>query len=288
MRIALLASGALGFKLATYIYEHYTIQSIFCDAQSYSIIDFAKADSIPLFVGNPRNENAKQFIANNQVDLLLSVNYLFLIEKDLIQWPLVAAINFHGSLLPKYRGRTPHVWAIINNEEFTGVTAHLIDEKCDSGDILFQKAIPIAYDDTGASILEKFTNIYPKLVDEVISKLTSGEVLYQKQDHPKATYYGKRVPADGLINWDWHKERIRNWVRALAYPYPGAFTFYDNKKIFIDEIQYDDGGYDNDMINGTILSINPVVVKTPNGAIRVIKFREMTERIEAGGKFSCL
>ena len=70
-------------------------------------------------------------------------SYLFLIEKDIILHPRFLTFNIHGSLLPKYRGRAPHIWAIINNEKETGITAHVIDEKCDSGDIISQIKIKI-------------------------------------------------------------------------------------------------------------------------------------------------
>src|SRR5690606_11116288 len=104
------------------------------------------------------------------VDVLFSINYLFLIERDVLsQDPRV--VNLHGSLLPKYRGRTPHVWAIINNESHTGVTAHLVDEGCDTGPIILQREVPIEYTDTGATILLKFSSLYPEIIADVYRML---------------------------------------------------------------------------------------------------------------------
>src|SRR5690606_38202127 len=116
---------------------------------------------ITLFIGNPRNGRGHAFLKNYSFDVLLSVNYLYLIEEDLIKMPRRFAINLHGSLLPKYRGRTPHVWAIINGEKKTGVTAHLITKGCDEGPIVSQIQIPIEIQDTGNDILNKFKQKYP-------------------------------------------------------------------------------------------------------------------------------
>lgn len=274
LKISVLASGNLGYDLVRYIYDKYSIVSIFSDKNSIKINEFAASKGIAFFSGNPRNGRAQNFINKNDIDLLLSINYIFLVEKDLINWPKLAAINFHGSLLPKYRGRTPHIWAIINNEKVCGVTAHFIEEGCDNGDIIHQAIITIDENDTGASILGKYHLIYPDIVDEVIKKFCENSIIRFPQDESKSTYFGKRCPEDGLIKWNWQKERIRNWIRALAFPYPGAFTYFNNTKIIIDEIEFDETGFSNDIKDGMILGINPVIVKTPNGAIRITKFRD--------------
>jgi methionyl-tRNA formyltransferase len=93
------------------------------------------------------------------------------------------------------------------------------------------------------------------------------------QNHELASYFGKRVPEDGQINWSWQKERIRNWVRALTFPYPGAFTFFDGVKIIIDEVEFVNIGFNYNSPDGMIMSINPLLVKTPNGVIALKKVR---------------
>ncbi|MBO6762588.1 MAG: hypothetical protein JJ909_16650, partial [Roseivirga sp.] len=213
MRLAAMVSGKLGFQTLKSLEDGHEVIGIFTDKGSQAIIDYAEQNQLDFFIGNPRNGKASGFIANKETDVLLSVNYLFLIEEDLIQWPKTAAINLHGSLLPKYRGRTPHVWAIINNEKATGVTAHLISKGCDEGAIILQKEIMIDPEDTGASILAKYEELYPDLVNEVLNQIAKGEMNPKKQDESLATYFGKRTPEDGEINWNWQKERIMNWVR---------------------------------------------------------------------------
>ena len=272
-KIALLVSGKLGFSLLIDLFEFTIISFVATDKNSKEIIDFAQLKNIPLFIGNPRNGKLYHFINKEPCKILLSINYLFLIEKDvfnLFSYP----INFHGSLLPKYRGRTPHVWAIINNETETGVTAHFIDEGCDTGEIILQKKIPILENDTGFAILEKYNEIYPIMVRDVIKLCESGNVEKTKQENSLSTIYGKRTPNDGKINWNWQKERIRNWVRAQAFPYPGAFTFINEKKIIIDAVSFSDIGFNNELPNGTILQVEPsLVIKTSNGAVKLDEVR---------------
>ncbi|WP_154855381.1 methionyl-tRNA formyltransferase [Cyclobacterium xiamenense] len=279
MKIALLISGGLGLKVFDFLKTRVTISAILTDGNSEAIISQAGKENISCFVGKPRKGKAQNFIADKEIDLLLSINYLFLIEKDLIAWPKRAAVNFHGSLLPKYRGRTPHIWAIINNEDKTGITCHFISEGCDEGDIILQEEVSIAPNDTGAMLLGKFYERYPSLVTKVIELIQKGEVKASKQDEELATFFGKRKPEDGAINWNWQKERIRNWVRAQAHPYPGAFTHMLGKKVIIDEVAFDNYGYRDEYPNGLILSINPVRVKTPNGVVRLTTIREGNEHL---------
>ena len=124
------------------------------------------------------------------------------IEEDFISYLTKYAVNVHGSLLPKYRGRTPHVWAIINNEKKSGITAHLITSECDKGAIIAQKEIPILNTDTGDSILKKYNEVYPILLDGVIEKVLFDnlEDCLLELNETKATYYPKHTPEDGEID----------------------------------------------------------------------------------------
>jgi len=285
MRLGVFVSGNLGYNVLNHLHDKYMVKFVFTDSKSKSIIDFCNTNNIDLFVGNPRNEESNKFYQSKPIEVLISVNYLFLIEKKLISHPSILAFNLHGSLLPKYRGRTPHVWAIINNETKTGITAHVIDEGCDSGDIIEQFEIEINRKDTGNDILNKYNKQYIPIIDSVLFKIENKTITTQIQNHSHATYFGKRTPEDGEINWVWQKERIYNWVRAQAFPYPGSFTHYNNYKIIIDEIEFSNFGYDNNMPNGLILSVSPLLVKTTNGVIKINKIRVVDLELRAGGIF---
>ncbi|HXB41270.1 MAG TPA: methionyl-tRNA formyltransferase [Bacteroidia bacterium] len=269
MNIGYLASGQLGLSTLKACADFLQPIFIATDSNSLSIINHCKEKNIPLFKGNPRNGKLKEFMKNSKTDVLLSVNYLFLIDQeviDLVKYP----INFHGSLLPAYRGRTPHVWAIINGEKKTGVTAHIINSKCDEGDIMLQKEIPIEFEDTGADILKRYESIYPEMIKEILFMIKENKLQLIPQDHAMAFSVGKRTPDDGEINWTWQKEKIRNWVRAQAYPYPGAFTSLEGQKIIIDKISYSDNKYNQNDPDGLIVKGYPEnIVKTSNGSVKL-------------------
>jgi methionyl-tRNA formyltransferase len=273
LKLGVLVSGNLGLELLNHLANLHDISFVMTDKKSTKIIEFCYYKNIDVFIGNPRSKKVEEFILNKEIETLISVNYLFLIDQNLINLPRKIAFNVHGSLLPKYRGRTPHVWSIINNEQVTGITAHLIDEGCDSGDIIEQVEVKIDYNDTGNDILNKFQSLYSLIIDKVLYQVESDSLNLKAQNNEFATYFGKRAPEDGQINWGWQKERIRNWVRALAFPYPGAFAFIDNVKVIVDEVEFVEIGFNYDTPNGTLISLKPLLVKTPNGIIELKKIR---------------
>lgn len=269
MKVCLLASGGLGLAILKELYGKHAITAVFTDKNSDGIIAICKDYGIKIFIGNPRNGKAADFIKDIECNVLLSVNYLFIVNDDLIKLPSGFAINIHGSLLPKYRGRTPHVWAIINGEKETGITAHLIKEGVDTGEIIAQVRIPINEGDTGATLLKKYNEIYPELINRVLEMVESGPLQLTPQNEAIATYFGKRTPEDGRICWDWSRERIRNWIRAQAAPYPGAFSYYEGNKFIVNYAGFDETGFQYNMANGLILKADEdhIIVKTHNGAL---------------------
>jgi methionyl-tRNA formyltransferase len=282
MKLGLLVSGTLGLEIFKKVKELHEIVFIFTDSQSNEISEYAKKFSIPFFVGNPRINSITEFINSKNIEVLVSVNYLYIIDSQLINLPSKLAINLHGSLLPKYRGRTPHVWAIINNESMTGITAHVIDSGCDTGPILDQVTVKIEPNDTGNMILEKYKSLYFPLLQKLLNQIESGTHSLRIQDESLATYFGKRTPDSGKINWDWQKEQIRNWVRAQANPYPGAFSLIRNQKLIIDEIVFSDYGFHFENPNGLVLSLNPMLIKTTNGVVELKKIRNLYHNIQIG------
>ena len=286
LTIGVLCSGGLGLGTLLKIAREHTIQFVLTDSNSTAIIDFAIQNKIPFHVGNPRKGKGFDFIKSFDVDVIASINYLFLIEENIINHSNLLTFNIHGSLLPKYRGRTPHVWAIINGETKTGITAHVIDKGCDTGKIIHQIVVPIGDEDTGATILAKYENEYYPLVKKVLKDVSDNTLKFIPQNEEEATCFGKRTPADGEINWGWTKEAIRNWVRAQAYPYPGAYTFCDNQKIIIDKVSFSEQQANNTQVNGEIIQHIPhIMVKTLNGVIKLNTIRTENCTLETGKIF---
>ncbi|WP_452598280.1 methionyl-tRNA formyltransferase [Pontimicrobium sp. MEBiC01747] len=269
LTLGVLCSGGLGIDTLTKIAKEHTIKFVLTDSGSKEIIDFVIKNNIPYYAGNPRKGKGYNFIKNINVDVIASINYLFLIEKDIIDHSNILTFNIHGSLLPKYRGRTPHVWAIINGESEAGITAHVIDEGCDTGKIIHQRVVAITPGDTGATMLKKYAREYYPLVKEILEDILYNRLKLTKQKEEEATYFGKRTPDDGEINWNRKAQDIINWVRAQANPYPGAFTYYNNKKIIIDKVSLYEGEINAEKYAiGEIINSNPqVLVKCKNGII---------------------
>lgn len=161
-----------------------------------------------------------------RANLLVSVNYRYILPGFVLSY-FDKKLNLHGSLLPKYRGRTPHVWAIINGETTTGVTCHVMDDRVDYGDIVHQTEILISPGHTGADIIHEFEKIYPECLDAALKKMASGFIPVP-QDHSMATYFGKRTPDMGHIDFTKTPRAIVNFIRAQAHPYPGAYCFLSN------------------------------------------------------------
>jgi len=273
-QIGVLCSGGLGLDTLIKIDKENCVCFVLTDNGSHSIINYCIRQNIPYYAGNPRDGKAFSFIKSIDVDVIVSINYLFLIQNDIIEHSKLLTFNIHGSLLPKYRGRTPHVWAIINGESKAGITAHVIDSGCDTGKIIHQFEVQIEEEDTGADMLSKYSKAYYPLVKKVLKDLSLNQLTLTPQNENQATFYGKRTPNDGEINWNWSKEIIKNWVRAQAYPYPGAFTFYEGKKIIVDKISFSEENIDHNQTNGSLVKINPkVIVKTTNGAIQLDSIR---------------
>lgn len=284
LNLGILCSGELGLVVLKHSFLTSNIKFILTDKKSNPISTFAFDNKIPVYSGNPRDGKGYEFIKSMPVDVIASINYLFLIEKDIINHSKKITFNIHGSLLPKYRGRTPHVWSIINGEEKAGITAHLIDPNCDTGDVIFQEEVEIGNDETGSDILLKYNKLYIPLFDKVLLSIKNNTSVTFPQDESKASYYGKRTPDDGEIKWSWGKEDIRNWVRAQAFPYPGAFTFLDNQKVIIDEVSASEDLY-NSVECGVIVEVSPkVAVRVKDGIILFEKIRTKNHKFEVGKK----
>lgn len=182
---------------------------------------------------NINDQNFSNKIKPLNLDLIMCVNFDQILKKDIINLPTIGCINTHASLLPKYRGRAPLNWAMINGEQYSGVTVHFIDEGVDTGDIILQEKIKIDEDDYISDLLNKVKNIYPKIVLNAIRALESNNINLIKPDLSKGFYVNKRSKDDGKIDFSKPSKDTINFIKAISKPYPGAFLYHNNKKIII-------------------------------------------------------
>ncbi|BBI99218.1 formyltransferase [Ferrigenium kumadai] len=190
-----------------------------------SVQKLAELHGIPVIT--PDNPNVPEVvgqIAALQPDFFFSFYYREMLKAPLLAIPKQGALNMHGSLLPKYRGRVPVNWAIIRGETETGATLHYMTEKPDNGDIVAQQAVPILPDDTAHEVFQKVTVAAEIALNDVLPALLTGKAQAVKQDLSKGAYFGGRRPEDGVIDWSQSAQQIHNLVRAVAPPYPGATT----------------------------------------------------------------
>jgi len=193
-------------------------------------------------------------------DFLFSFYYRKLLGRRLLELPKLGALNLHGSLLPKYRGRAPVNWAILHGERQTGVTLHYMIEKPDRGDIVAQQAVTIADEDTAHTVYGKLGEAAAQLLRETYPLLCSGRAARLPQDQSQASYFGGRRPEDGRIDWSQPARRIYNLIRSVTHPYPGAFTHWRGRKLFIWEAA---------ALPDTAVTLPPGAVEATQPAVRV-------------------
>jgi len=199
-----------------------------------SVRDLAFANHLPVY--QPRDPNDPAFVAamaKLKPDFLFSCYYRYMLKKPLLALPRRGALNLHGSLLPRYRGRCPVNWVLINGETETGVTLHYMEEKPDQGDIVAQSCVPVGLMDTALTLFARLTVAAGDLIRETYPLLRSGQAPRLPQDHRQASYFGGRRPEDGLIDWKKTAFEVYNLMRAVTHPYPGAFTRFQGRKLFI-------------------------------------------------------
>ena len=197
-----------------------------------SVAETAADYGIPaIAVDDPNTPESLQRIRELKPDFLFSFYYRKMLSPELLAIAPRGALNMHGSLLPKYRGRVPVNWAIIHGETETGATLHYMVAKPDAGDIVSQTAAPILPDDTAGEVFNKVTLAAELTLYRVLPLLIADNAPRIVQDLSQGSYFSGRKPEDGRIDWNWSAERIHNLVRAVAPPYPGAFTTLNGQPV---------------------------------------------------------
>ena len=166
-------------------------------------------------------------------DYIFSFYYRHMIPEQILTCAKIAALNMHGSLLPKYRGRAPVNWAILNGETQTGATLHVMEAKPDAGDIVGQTAVSIGPDETATDVFGKVSQAAVSVIDQVLPSLLKGIVPRRVNELQKGSYFGGRKPADGQIDWNQTAKQVHDLVRAVAPPYPGAFTDHEGRTMIL-------------------------------------------------------
>ena len=192
-----------------------------------SVASLCQAEGIPYIT--PSDARAPELLAQVQAaqpDMLFSFYYRHMLPASILE--VAPAYNMHGSLLPQFRGRAPVNWAVLHGATQTGATLHEMTVKPDAGAIVAQTAVPILPDDTAFEVFGKVTVAAEQTLWGVLPALLDGTAPRQFNDLRQGGYFGGRKPEDGRIDWKLPAQQVYNLHRAVAPPYPGAFTEVNN------------------------------------------------------------
>ena len=185
-----------------------------------SLFDFATSKKLHVLADPPAGVLDREI---QKPDLIFSFYYRSMLPMALLSRARMGAFNMHGSLLPKFRGRAPLNWAILKGERETGVTLHEMVEKPDAGRIVGQQAVPIGPDDNAVEVFHRMTDAAEAVLKRHLPEIVRGNVKWKPNDLSRGSYYGRRRPDDGRIDWSRPAQEIHDLVRAVAPPFPGAF-----------------------------------------------------------------
>ena len=195
-----------------------------------------------LRVVTPDSPNTAEWIAQGRAanpDFLFSFYYRHMLDKAWLEVARRGALNIHGSLLPKYRGRAPVHWAILKGESVTGASLHYMLEKPDAGALVDQQTVSILENDTALDVSFKVAEAAEQVLRRSLPGLIAGNAPAQALDLSKGSYFGRRRPEDGRIDWTGTARSVHDLVRAVAPPFPGAFTDVNGCRLAILETRLD-------------------------------------------------
>ncbi len=195
-----------------------------------------------LNIVTPDSANTAEWIASGAAirpDFVFSFYYRYMLDKAWLSLPRLGALNIHGSLLPKYRGRAPVHWAIIHGESSSGASLHYMVEKPDAGALVDQEAVPILENDTALEVSMKVAAAAETVLRRSLPRLIAGTAPAKPLDLSAGSYFGRRRPEDGRIDWRSGARVVHDLVRAVAPPFPGAFTEINGCKVGVLQTRLD-------------------------------------------------
>lgn len=203
-----------------------------------------------------------------QPQFIFSFYYRHLLGEELLACARRGAFNLHGSLLPRYRGRAPANWVLVNGESETGVTLHRMVKRADAGAIIAQQRVAIDAEDTALSLHGKLREAAGELLERLLPAMLEGDFVEREQDESQASYFGRRTPADGQLDWRRPAGALHNLVRAVTQPYPGAFAPVGERKLIVWQSKVVPGNQGRPA--GAVLSVEPLRIACGEDSLEIV------------------
>ncbi|CAN5436793.1 formyltransferase [soil metagenome] len=198
------------------------------------VADTARELGMPFIYGDdPHDAELLERVRAERPDIIFSFYYRAMIPMAVLDLAPQGAFNLHGSLLPQFRGRAPTNWAVLMGADETGATLHAMVAAPDAGDIVDQAAVPILPDDTAEQVFDKVTVAAEQVLWRSLPAMMAGRTPRRRNDIDSSSYYSGRRPEDGRIDWSLPAARVYDLIRAVAPPYPGAFTEIDGRRLVV-------------------------------------------------------
>lgn len=199
-----------------------------------SVADTAAELGLPVTYGDdPLDPTLARDVAQARPDMLFSFYYRAMLPSAILALAPQGAFNMHGSLLPLFRGRAPVNWAVLSGATETGATLHAMVDKPDAGPIVDQSSVPILPDDTAQQVSDKVCVAAEQVLWRSLPAMLAGRVPRRPNDVSRGSYFGARRPEDGRIDWSQPAATVYNLIRAVAPPYPGAFTEVAGRRLVV-------------------------------------------------------
>ncbi|MFW3470706.1 methionyl-tRNA formyltransferase [Streptomyces microflavus] len=210
---------------------------------SDSVADLAEKHGIPVIIRNRPDVELVDRLKEVAPDIIVANNWRTWMPPEIYNLPVHGTLNIHDSLLPAYAGFSPLIWALINGEPEVGVTAHLMDEELDAGDIVIQRSVAVGPTDTTTDLFHRTVDLIAPVTTEALGLIASGQTEFTRQDRSKASFFHKRAEEDIRIDWTWPAQDLERLIRAQSAPYPSAFTFHKGQRLEVVSAVVSEGRY---------------------------------------------
>ena len=200
-----------------------------------SVQDLCATHQIPVLLDAALDPHSAAVarIAHLRPDYLFSFYYKHLISAEVLALGRLGAYNLHGSLLPKFRGRAPINWQLVQGERRSGLTLHEMVARADAGRIASQEEVAVDPDQDAFGLTQQLLDLAPGFLDRALAPIVAGRPALRAQDLSQGSVFGGRRPSDGAIVWSQSARQVHNLVRAVAPPWPGAFTHRNGERLTV-------------------------------------------------------